>query len=80
MYIHRNGQKEPPTIDGFYWFLGSRNGRHWHYMFIYTGEAFPDCKTTVTAIDDEWEIPFGELDGQWWGPIVPPWDISNPPS
>lgn len=67
-YSHRNGEKQPPTVEGAYWFLGKYNRpSDWNYMFFYFPS--PDMPNHVTRPDDEWEIPFTDLDGRWWGPV-----------
>lgn len=74
-YSHRNGEKEPPTVEGGYFFLGFYAGKIWNYFFLYDGTHWDaEGSDTVTRIDDEWEIEFDKMDGHWWGPVPLPWE------
>lgn len=70
-YAHRNGESEPPTEPGRYWFRGMF-GRH-------------ECEDMVevgTDRADWWVGNFAlkEANGQWYGPVTPPWEanMNNP--
>lgn len=74
-YTHRNGETTPPAEPGKYWF----NGR----ASLWTGEIV--LQQAVDAIGRDgrvlvWEersqehLPVAQFTGQWWGPIVPPWE------
>ena len=79
-YSHRNGETEPPTEEGWYWFDGDKCWR---------GESQRSLKRPVFVEREEeggsiyWFGADGDaddacadgwLEGQWWGPIVPPWE------
>lgn len=75
-YTHRNGETEAPTVPGKYWLKGS-------CLSYAIADLIP-----VIAEDDHlcaWRPYWGEgwfermehFTGQWWGPIVAPWESSK---
>ena len=78
-YSHRNGETEPPTIVGWYWFRGN-------VLSSYRGEV--PYSGSVTILDSVYEdrglcvistneSPTSNIEkwqGQWYGPIVAPWE------
>lgn len=73
-YIHRNGEREAPAVDGLYWFKGITES-------LFPGETIQRPIQVLTASGETlaWNdsvLSFREInefDGQWWGPVVPPW-------
>lgn len=74
-YIHRNGETTPPTMPGKYWFRGVTS--------LWTGRI--NLQLALDCIERDgrilaWEERSQEhllvvhFDGQWWGPIAPPWE------
>ena len=75
IYTHRNGETEAPTMPGKYWFLGVCQLR--------TGEINLQIALDLIGSDGRmlaWEersqdlLTMGHFTGQWWGPIVAPWE------
>lgn len=77
-YSHRNGETEPPTEAGIFWFRGKL-----HHEEYYHDVA--DLQTVVannySGINDFFAIAgeeclhgVSDAEGQWWGPIVSPWE------
>lgn len=84
MYSHRNGESEPPTIRGLYWFAG---------QYLEEGETEPTeyyrlYNVTVNVNrrgENKWWAFKWEshpqdrardtdaLNGRWWGPVILPW-------
>lgn len=75
VYTHRNGETEAPTVPGKYWFDGS--------AILWTGEI--KLRQALDAIGRDsrilvWEerslehLPVAQFSGQWFGPIVAPWE------
>lgn len=74
VYAHRNGETENPTTPGFYWFDGLRVNISGNKLWV----------RDLLEIDDNGYIdpqgsglPVAAWDGEWWGPIVPPWEQSE---
>lgn len=74
-YTHHNGETEAPTMLGKYWFLGVCQLR--------TGEINLQIALDLIGSDGRmlaWEersqdlLTMGHFNGQWWGPIVTPWE------
>jgi len=70
MYRHRNGESEPPSVEGVYIFVG-KFVFPYDFAYLFSYYPFPgDRSDTVTYLTDEQEIPFSELtDGKWYGPV-----------
>lgn len=77
MYSHRNGEAEAPTIRGQYWFKGTIEDRT-KAMICHVTE-WPDDGWQVWDNTDYIEsyVSIGGANGQWWGPVVPPWEASE---
>jgi hypothetical protein len=83
-YTHRNGETEPPTIEGMYWFRGKGRsefgygpttieceGRTWVRFSELDGAIYGP----FVSIEGNELLQIGlEVEGQWYGPIVPPWE------
>ena len=70
-YTHRNGETEAPTRTGLYWFAGLADGRTMRRITEVqadSGEtlAWNDICRSFREIE--------EFVGEWWGPLVPPWE------
>lgn len=76
-YSHRNGEIEPPTVEGYYWF----KGQIWRYG---DPQDIADLKTiefyngTGIIVSEESDDFLSDTKGRWWGPVVPPWDTPQP--
>lgn len=81
-YTHRNGETEPPTIPGDFWYKGKLHhrghtdeSRNYHHDCGGMFHIYPHWHTNKLCIDGEECIHYMEdAEGQWWGPVVPPWD------
>lgn len=73
LYSHRNGETEPPSVEGRFWFKGML-------------DKIPS--TGIVAINAGWQTtcwpdwiegwsPPDDFQGQWWGPVTPPWNEST---
>lgn len=79
-YTHRNGETEAPTEDGFigtgrYWFKGEMtSGDCGTYQIV----GIVECYLAHVYNDETGEtLPKSACVGQWWGPIVPPWQSED---
>lgn len=74
-YAHRNGESEPPTIEGAFWFVGK----------LHHSDYFHDMKGLVEITDhylshellyggEECCHRMGDFEGRWYGPVMPPWE------
>lgn len=67
-----------PIIPGIYWFKGTlsgkrvrsvvevkSDGRGYSYWVVYF--------STAAMYDTEWDW-LSAAEGEWWGPLMPPWD------
>lgn len=75
-YSHRTGETEPPVIEGYYWLDGTLDNNT-PFRGIVTVKAHDEHPLLYPVGYDGWFHP-DELRGQWWGPIVPPWESSRP--
>lgn len=78
-YSHRNGETEPPTQVGHYWFKGIVNGysvAEKVTVMMWTGSG----ALRVIGIDEGSRLE--HFHGQWWGPEseVPPWEVARAPA
>ena len=73
-YDHRNGETEPPTIAGWYWWGGTVVG-------AYTEKGLVNITVSRDGIQiwpswcDGW-LGIEDMPGDWWGPVMPPWEAS----
>jgi hypothetical protein len=74
-YSHRNGETEPPTERGWYWFYGKHvNEKRKPVKQKCNLYVFGGC-TEYRDPDGKYKIMtnLSSLRGKWWGPLVPPW-------
>lgn len=75
-YSHRNGESQPPTEAGRYWFKGI-------IMRYGDPQDIADLKIVEFRLDrgiivnEEVDDFLADTKGQWWGPITPPWESPN---
>lgn len=78
-YSHRNGETEPPIDIGWYWFCGVVAGQG-----RYEGSA-----TVMRTIagnlycigsEETYSHDLADWVGQWYGPVVPPWEQRQSPA
>lgn len=81
-YSHRNGETEPPTVEGWYWFWGK------HIGWVKRGD-FPNRKDIlhVDSVGNTryWKrgtayprgMPVTDVVGKWWGPLPEPWSAND---
>lgn len=73
MYSHRNGEIEPPTVNGWYWFDGNHyDVRCQNLVAVRSFGLFPTWL-------EGWSEP-ETFEGKWYGPLVAPWDAPQPDS
>lgn len=80
---HRNGETQLPTVPGAYWF----RGRRFHnWSDAQSGEWFTDGGSLLSVDSGGNIVPYGSYwtcgncvsaEGQWWGPVMAPWEIKN---
>lgn len=79
-YTHRNGESDPPTVEGRYWFRGSENdfpeddpGNWIEGIFDVTLEKYG--AQSWWQMDGEGHVlSVSDMAGKWWGPVMPPWN------
>lgn len=72
-FSHRNGETEPPTVAGRYWFDGYR---------IWSDSKGQNVKDIVEINErgwiynciGGWTDSLMDFNGKWYGPIVAPWE------
>lgn len=68
-YAHRNGETAPPTEPGKYWFVCDK----WRD----TVDVIPSA-SMLMAFDPHtnryYDVRDSRMSGQWWGPVVAPWE------
>ena len=72
-YTHRNGETEAPTIPGQYWFTGHCQGEKIKEIIPVIAENNTFCAWRP-VFGDGWFERSEHFNGQWWGPIVAPWE------
>lgn len=71
VYSHRNGEREAPTIDGYYWF----DGEIPELNSLHPSQRRIIAEVLHGAFLSDYQMPdVNECKGRWWGPVVPPWD------
>jgi hypothetical protein len=73
---HRNGETEPPTRKGYYWYRGrvikpgqKLGKRRRVFVYVWVDEGWSDRVSFDNKV-----VPLDSFKGgEWWGPIVPPW-------
>lgn len=78
MYSHRNGETELPTEAGRYWFQGIAGGERYEGTNL-VGEALAGNLCAEGPGESLYD-DVKNWTGQWWGPIVAPWDSQPSPS
>jgi hypothetical protein len=76
-YTHRNGETAPPTEPGRYWFNGVFNSKG-TYNIVGIVESNQIPGTTYNDVTGE-VLKNSDYTGQWWGPMVPPWEVYAKP-
>lgn len=77
-FSHRNGETEPPTEPGWYWFEGAVRGtgpdRHLREVVrvLVQVDINGVTKNQIT-FDHHRANPYERVKDRWWGPITPPW-------
>jgi hypothetical protein len=71
-YEHRNGESEPPDIEGYYFFEGRKLR---HRKGVKLGVFMRVWRNDDGVMRHYWMYPgtVDELIGRWWGPVTPPW-------
>lgn len=78
-YSHRNGETEPPTVEGWYWFQGAITYRGMQDLPWWGLVAVPSYRGHVASMRPHTQsnilahVNLDETKGRWWGPIEPPW-------
>ena len=73
-YSHRNGETEPPTVDGWYWWSGTVIGAYAEKGLVNITVPRNDANIQIwPSWCDGW-LGAKDMQGQWYGPIVPPWE------
>lgn len=62
LYSHRNGETEPPSESGYYWFDG--------FVIMSSGNRL----RVRDMLEPEQEPRDRTYEGQWWGPVTSPWE------
>lgn len=77
IYSHRNGETEPPTIyEEFYWHervIGSKYDDEDAILFVMPPEDDIGAYIYSNSHEINGRIPISEIEGRWWGPVIPPW-------
>ena len=74
-YSHRNGETEPPTTAGEFWFDGA--GIASSHVYKWRDRFSVERHNGVLCVfdDDGYPLlPVTSMAGRWWGPIMPPWE------
>jgi hypothetical protein len=78
LFSHRNGETEPPTEEGEYWFRGRVLNRpvaqRVHVSAWRFGNGREELRISNPFLDDGNEMEMYKCDGRWWGPVHPPWE------
>jgi len=72
-YSHRNGETEPPTVEGWYWWIGTVVGSYTEKGLVSVTVPRDNSKIQIwPSWCDGW-LGIEDMLGEWWGPLVPPW-------
>lgn len=77
IYAHRNGETALPTEPGRYWFRGTCGISEEVANVIevtITGGKNGGLMAWSPNWSGGWHEDIEEFSGQWWGPLVPPWE------
>lgn len=76
-YSHRNGETEPPTIlEHHYWFKGDEGSGYddeGPLVFVMPAEKDIGPYIYSDCYEVGGRVPIADMQGQWWGPVLPPW-------
>jgi hypothetical protein len=74
-FSHRNGETDEPTVAGYYWFVGKLHHAGYFHVVKDLIEIIGAYPTNELIYDgEECRHVMGDFEGEWYGPIVPPWD------
>jgi hypothetical protein len=76
-YSHRNGETEPPTKPGWYWVKGTESYSVWDALQMrYVDRKYQGARMAY-RMDSIGQESIEDIGGklQWWGPVVPPWEL-----
>lgn len=80
-YLHRNGETEPPTVEGWYWVQTNAPYSVWQGVLMRYVSLYDDILdkpvTHIAYRIDSIGAETLEAIGhslRWWGPVIPPWD------
>ena len=80
LYSHRNGETEPPRGIGLYWFRGKIHHPDFYHTVADSIELGNRYTTGEIYYDgEECGHVMSDFEGEWWGPIVAPWDEATQP-
>lgn len=65
IYTHRNGETEPPTVKGNYWFKG---------ILLFIDSPGREREETSLVVNVSLDFMLDKYVGRWWGPVMPPWE------
>lgn len=78
VYSHRNGETEPPTEAGFFWFIGRKHKHSQRVSRAGVYRAWWNAGELRISIAPWSPCSVDELVGRWWGPVTPPWERVEP--
>lgn len=80
MYTHRNGETIPPTETGRYWFKGLVRSMEYNAItsVINDDEYAGYLAAWYEFCGDGWFESTKAFNGQWWGPVLAPWEELQP--
>jgi hypothetical protein len=73
LFSHRNGETAPPTRPGWYWFDGKTPERMC-ILRVWVEDGEPMVNVTFLKEGYSRHVPAVLHEGQWWGPVTPPWE------
>lgn len=76
IYVHRNGETEAPTQKGRYWFRGVVDSRQ--YAELTDVLTYSTPVAWYETYYDGWYEDVKSFVGQWWGPVLAPWEELQP--
>jgi len=72
---HRNGERELPVEDGRYWFDGKEDDKPYRGM-VHAKAQWEEMDYWSDTMLGWNRISSSTYEGQWFGPIVPPWEAA----
>lgn len=73
-YAHRNGETTPPIETGRYWFRGSIIGLDYEALTTVINVPEDGLLAWCEFDGEGWFQGIFSFNGQWWGPVVAPWE------